>query len=48
MGGTVGVGTVFIAFFLGPIVGFSIPQCKTLLIYILIKKESQNLATLKS
>jgi uncharacterized protein len=44
LGGPVGVGSVMIAFFLGPIVGFSLPQCKTLLKNLLVKKEHQKLA----
>ncbi|MCM3694029.1 YczE/YyaS/YitT family protein [Neobacillus niacini] len=44
LGGPVGVGSVMIAFFLGPIVGFSIPQCKTLLMNLLVKQEHQKLA----
>ncbi len=43
LGGPVGVGSVLIVFFLGPIVGFSLPQCKTLLQYLLVKKERQKL-----
>ncbi|MEW9053457.1 MAG: YitT family protein [Neobacillus sp.] len=31
LGGPVGIGTVIIALLLGPIVGYSLPQCKTLL-----------------
>ena len=44
LGGPVGIGTVIIAFFLGPIVGFALPQCKTLLTYFLLKKEQEKLA----
>ncbi len=44
LGGPVGIGTVIIAFFLGPIVGYSLPQCKKLLNYLLAKKEHQTLA----
>jgi uncharacterized protein len=44
LGGPVGVGSVLIALFLGPIVGFSLPQCKTLLKNLLEKKEHQKLA----
>jgi uncharacterized protein len=44
LGGPIGVGSVMIAFFLGPIVGFSLPQCKTLLKNLLVKKEHQKLA----
>jgi uncharacterized membrane protein YczE len=44
LGGPVGIGTVIIAFVLGPIVGFSLPQCKTLLQYFLVKKEHKKLA----
>jgi uncharacterized membrane protein YczE len=39
LGGPVGFGTVFIAFGLGPILGFSIPQCKKLMAYFLDKKD---------
>jgi uncharacterized protein len=38
LGGPVGIGTVFIAFGLGPILGFSIPQCKKLMAYFLDQK----------
>jgi uncharacterized protein len=44
LGGPVGIGSVIIAFFLGPIVGFSLPQCKTLLGYLLLKEEHKKLA----
>ncbi|WP_053362777.1 hypothetical protein [Bacillus sp. FJAT-27251] len=44
LGGPIGIGTVIIAFFLGPIVGFSLPQCKTLLEYFLGKEEHKKLA----
>ncbi|MFP7298459.1 YczE/YyaS/YitT family protein [Neobacillus niacini] len=45
LGGPVGVGSVIIALFLGPIVGFSLPQCKTLLKHLLVRQEEdQNLA----
>jgi uncharacterized membrane protein YczE len=44
LGGPVGIGSVIIAFFLGPIVGFSLPQCKTLLKYLLAKEEHKKLA----
>ncbi|WP_342433194.1 YitT family protein [Neobacillus sp. FSL H8-0543] len=44
LGGPVGVGTVIIAFFLGPIVGFSLPRCKKLLKYLLDKSKNQKLA----
>jgi uncharacterized protein len=44
LGGPVGIGTVIIAFLLGPIVGFSLPQCKKLLKNLLAKKEHQTLA----
>lgn len=40
LGGPVGIGTVFIAFGLGPILGFSIPQCKKLLTLCLKQKIS--------
>ncbi len=39
LGGPVGVGTVLIAFGLGPILGFSIPQCKKLMAYFLNQKD---------
>ena len=39
LGGPVGIGTLFIAFGLGPILGFSIPQCKKLMAYILDQKD---------
>ena len=39
LGGPVGIGTVFIAFGLGPILGFSIPQCKKLMAYFLDQKD---------
>ncbi len=42
LGGPVGIGTVIIAFFLGPIVGFSLPQCKKLLTYLLVKIKIKN------
>jgi uncharacterized protein len=44
LGGPVGVGTIIIAFFLGPIVGYSLPQCKKLLAYLLVKNDIQNRA----
>ncbi|KKK39780.1 membrane protein [Mesobacillus campisalis] len=44
LGGPVGIGTVIIAFFLGPIVGFSLPQCKVLLGNFLNKEEHKKLA----
>jgi uncharacterized protein len=44
LGGPVGIGSVIIAFFLGPIVGFSLPQCKTLLKDLLVNKERQKRA----
>ncbi|WP_078408807.1 YczE/YyaS/YitT family protein [Priestia abyssalis] len=40
LGGPVGIGTIFIAFFLGPMIGVSLPQCKALLHYLL--KQRQN------
>ena len=39
LGGPVGVGTVLIAFGLGPILGYSIPQCKKLMAYFLNQKD---------
>ncbi|WP_148630330.1 YitT family protein [Bacillus sp. E214] len=39
LGGPVGIGTLFIAFGLGPILGFSIPQCKKLMAYFLKQKD---------
>jgi uncharacterized protein len=44
LGGPVGVGTIIIAFFLGPIVGYSLPQCKKLLASLLVKNNIQNRA----
>lgn len=44
LGGPVGIGTIMIAFLLGPIVGFSLPQCKSLLKHLLGKKEPKKLA----
>jgi uncharacterized protein len=44
LGGPVGIGTVIIAFTLGPIVGVALPQCQTLLSNMLEKKEQQRLA----
>jgi uncharacterized membrane protein YczE len=44
LGGPVGVGTIIIAFFLGPIVGYSLPQCKKLLASLLVKINIQNRA----
>jgi uncharacterized membrane protein YczE len=44
LGGPVGIGSVIIAFFLGPIVGYSLPQCKTLMKYLLAKEEHKKLA----
>ena len=35
LGGPVGVGTIFIAFFLGPIIGITIPQSKALLVHLI-------------
>ncbi|MFZ7946573.1 MULTISPECIES: YczE/YyaS/YitT family protein [Bacillaceae] len=39
LGGPVGIGTLLIAFGLGPILGFSIPQCKKLMAYFLDQKD---------
>ena len=39
LGGPVGIGTLFIAFGLGPILGYSIPQCKKLMNYILERQD---------
>ena len=39
LGGPVGVGTVLIAFGLGPILGYSIPQCRKLMVYFLDQKD---------
>ena len=44
LGGPVGIGTIIIAFTLGPIVGVALPQCQTLLNNMLEKKEHQRLA----
>ena len=38
LGGPVGIGTIFIAFFLGPMIGVSLPQCKALLQTLLEQK----------
>ncbi|WP_052948796.1 hypothetical protein [Mesobacillus campisalis] len=43
LGGPIGIGTIFIAFFMGHFVGFSLPQCKGLLEYFLDKKEHKKL-----
>ncbi|RSK25726.1 YitT family protein [Bacillus sp. HMF5848] len=42
LGGPVGIGTVLIAFGLGPIIGKSIPQCKTLLAFLIRKISAQD------
>ena len=39
LGGPVGIGTLFIAFGLGPILGYSIPQCKKFMAYILDQQD---------
>ncbi len=39
LGGPVGVGTVFIAFFLGTVVGYSLPQMQQLLQYMIKRGE---------
>ncbi|MEH7179700.1 hypothetical protein [Neobacillus vireti] len=44
LGGPVGVGTVIIAFLLGPIVGISLPQSKKLLRFLLEEKADNKLA----
>lgn len=44
LGGPVGIGTVLIAFFLGPVIGFSLTQCKTLLMHLLEKNKHNKLA----
>jgi uncharacterized protein len=44
LGGPVGVGSIIIAFFLGPIVGYSLPRCKKLLKYLLGKSNNHKLA----
>ncbi|WP_096156243.1 YczE/YyaS/YitT family protein [Bacillus sp. FJAT-45066] len=44
MGGPVGMGTVVIALLIGPIVGFSLPQCKTLLQFLLYRSQTKKLA----
>ncbi|MCP3739881.1 YczE/YyaS/YitT family protein [Rossellomorea sp. BNER] len=41
LGGPVGIGTVFIAIFLGSMVGISLPQCQKLLQSILIKGQNK-------
>ncbi|WP_226668844.1 YczE/YyaS/YitT family protein [Metabacillus litoralis] len=43
LGGPVGLGTIIIAFGLGPILGFSIPRCKRVIQYYLDKIESNDL-----
>lgn len=40
LGGPVGIGTIFIAFFLGPMIGVSLPQCKALLQTLLEQKRN--------
>lgn len=45
LGGPVGIGTIFIAFFLGRIIAFSLPQCKWLLQYLV--RERTNYASHK-
>ncbi|MEH7122338.1 YitT family protein [Bacillus sp. JJ1773] len=42
LGGPVGIGTLFIAFGLGPILGISIPQCKKLF-YLCLKQETSTI-----
>ncbi|TXC89551.1 YitT family protein [Metabacillus litoralis] len=42
LGGPVGIGTLIIAFGLGPIVGFSIPQCKRLINFYMEKMDSDS------
>lgn len=44
LGGPVGIGTVIIAFLLGPVVGISLPQSKKLLKFIIQEKEDNKLA----
>lgn len=44
LGGPVGIGTIFIAFFLGPMIGVSLPQCKSFLRSLL--KQKQNSITI--
>ncbi|MDQ0245176.1 putative membrane protein YczE [Bacillus fengqiuensis] len=44
LGGPVGIGTIFIAFFLGPMIGVSLPQCKAFLQALL--EEKQNSVTI--
>jgi uncharacterized protein len=41
LGGPVGIGTIFIAIFLGSMVGISLPQCQKLLQSILIKGQNK-------
>ncbi|MBM7585155.1 putative membrane protein YczE [Bacillus pakistanensis] len=41
LGGPVGIGTIFIAFFLGSMVGISLPQCQKLLQSFLIKGQDK-------
>lgn len=45
LGGPVGIGTIFIAFVLGPIVGVSIPQSKVLLNHFIERNKSKTQAT---
>ncbi|QED48073.1 YczE/YyaS/YitT family protein [Cytobacillus dafuensis] len=40
LGGPIGIGSVFIAFGLGPILGISIPQCKKLFSFLLKQETS--------
>lgn len=40
LGGPVGIGTIFIAFFLGPMIGVSLPQSKALLQTLLEQKRN--------
>jgi len=44
LGGPIGIGTVLIAFLLGPIVGVSLPQCDALLKHLLMKEDREKLA----
>ncbi|MBO8155975.1 MAG: YitT family protein [Bacillaceae bacterium] len=43
LGGPVGIGTIIIAFFLGTFVGYSLPQAKKLMNYLMVRgKKSEN------
>ncbi|HWO97665.1 MAG TPA: YitT family protein [Bacillus sp. (in: firmicutes)] len=46
LGGPVGIGTIFIAFFLGPLIGVSLPQCRGFLQALLEQKRNSNSVTI--